>query len=450
MNEWLDAEQRIERAWQLCESRRWDEALEQVDKALDINPQNGAWWSSRGLLLDYLGRYEEALQAHHTALAFEPDNVEMLCAMGLDCVRTGRMLQALETFEHLQKIDPDSEPAYCHRIMIYTELGDHEKAEEMFYLAQQIDEACPHCFWHLGCSMWLREDWKRAIFCWERVLEIEPRYRCARRRIAEAYRRLGEYELAKEHYLAEYREEPANLSLLLELGQMHLETGAVDEAIGKFRQALELNPQLARAWELLGDALGRSQRETESVQAYRTAGRLDDTLPVVNYKLAMRLMSAHRFGEARACLDAELTLRPADPATLMAAGNCSLELGRANEAQGYFEKLIAIDDCLPGAYHNLGVCHFLRNEYEEGIRKCQMALELKDDYALARHKLVLAHMHLGRWAQARRLLEESLAITPDEPALQELKRTWTTRRLTAWIDRLTGRIRGLVKATEIC
>ncbi len=140
MNDWMDAEQRIERAQQLCESRRWDEALEQVDRALEINPSNSSWWSSKGYLLDHLERYEAAITAYERALEHDPDDRELLSALGLDCVRTGQLLRAIDIFEHVQRIDPSYEPAYCHRIMMYAELGDHDLAEEMFYLAQQIDE----------------------------------------------------------------------------------------------------------------------------------------------------------------------------------------------------------------------------------------------------------------------------------------------------------------------
>ncbi len=450
MNEWMDAEHQIERAQQLCESRRWEEALEHINNALDINPENGAWWSSKAYLLDQLGRFEEALEAYHEAMHLEPNDCDVLIAAAVDYIRLGQFHRAIELCEQVQAIDPANEGCYCHRIMLYAELGQHDLAEEMFYLAQQIDDGCPHCFWHLGGSKWAISDIPRAIYCWQRVLEIEPRYRGARRRIAEAYRRTGQVNLARDYYLAEYREDPAAFSLLLELGQMYLDAGRPDEAISKCRQVLELDPNSGRAFELLGDAMGQVANDEEALKAYQSAAALDEYQLGVHYKLGTRLMRLGRFPEARTCLHHELSLQPSDRATLMAAGNCALELGRPDEAQQWFENLVAIDDCLPGAFHNLGVCHFLRNEYELGIERCWMALALKDDYHLARHKLVLAHMHLGRWREARRLLDESLAIHPDHAAMKELKRRWQVLRTTAWLRRLSGTVRALVNPTQSC
>ena len=52
MNDWFEAEQRVERAQQLAESRRWTEALAELDAALEINPSNGVWLAHRGYVLD--------------------------------------------------------------------------------------------------------------------------------------------------------------------------------------------------------------------------------------------------------------------------------------------------------------------------------------------------------------------------------------------------------------
>jgi len=56
MNDWLEAEQRVERAQQLSESHRWAEALTELDAALAIHPTNALWHAQRGYLLEELDR----------------------------------------------------------------------------------------------------------------------------------------------------------------------------------------------------------------------------------------------------------------------------------------------------------------------------------------------------------------------------------------------------------
>ena len=138
-------------------------------------------------------------------------------ALGAVLARLRRFGRALHIFEDLAKQYPDLEPAYCHRIGIYAEISRHDKAEEMFYLAQDIDDECPQCFFHMGGSLIARGQFDRAIYCLQRVLELEPEYAGVNRRIARAYRAQGNRELAKEYYLREVRDDPGNTDVLYEL-----------------------------------------------------------------------------------------------------------------------------------------------------------------------------------------------------------------------------------------
>ena len=172
MNEWFDAEQRVERAQQLSESQRWVEALAEIEVALTINPNNATWHAQRGYILEELDQCEEAVRAYERAQDLEPGDRDVSVALGVALIQLGRNARAVEIFEGLARAHPDFEAAYCHRIAAYAELGLHDRAEEMFYLAQELDDCCPHCFFHIAVSLLTRGQTERAIYCWERVLEL--------------------------------------------------------------------------------------------------------------------------------------------------------------------------------------------------------------------------------------------------------------------------------------
>src|SRR5689334_19083456 len=117
MNDWHDAEERVERAHELFEQRRWQEALEELRAATAINPYNSSWFFNIGLTLDELQRYDEALSAYQQAVKIDPDDVQAMNHLGVDLCRVGRFEQALRTFEKIQVIDAEFEPAYCNRII---------------------------------------------------------------------------------------------------------------------------------------------------------------------------------------------------------------------------------------------------------------------------------------------------------------------------------------------
>ena len=140
MNDWNEAERRVERAQELFEQRKWQEALEELRAATSINPYNSGWYFNIGLTLDEMGRLDEAIEAYRQALSIDPHDLQALNHLGMDLHRVGKLDQALNIFQKLETIDPQFEPSYCNRILTFSELGDHERAEEMFYLARLYKE----------------------------------------------------------------------------------------------------------------------------------------------------------------------------------------------------------------------------------------------------------------------------------------------------------------------
>ena len=207
MSDWMEAEQRIERAQQLSESQRWDEALAEVDAALGIDPRHSGWHSHRGFILDQLYRYEEAIKAYRTSLHLQPGQREVMMALGLDLIRAGRFARARKTFSRVIENWPDFEPAYCYSIVALAELGDFEQAEQHFYLAQQLTDNCPHCYYHIGWTKFKQQDYERAIFAWNRALELLPYYPGAKQHIAECYRAKGDITEARQYYLEALRQD---------------------------------------------------------------------------------------------------------------------------------------------------------------------------------------------------------------------------------------------------
>src|SRR5687767_11554936 len=125
MNEWNDAEQRVEKAQELFEQRRWQEALEELRAATSINPYNSAWFFNIGLTLDEMQRLDEAVEAYRQALEIDPNDLQAMNHLGVDLYRTGQFQLAIDAFAMIESIDSTFEPAYCNRIIIYCETGDH-------------------------------------------------------------------------------------------------------------------------------------------------------------------------------------------------------------------------------------------------------------------------------------------------------------------------------------
>ena len=429
MNDWFEAERRIERAQQLSEAHQWAEALEEMDAALAINPNNAAWHAQRGYVLDELDRFADAVDAYERALELEPGDRDVLAALGVELSRVGRFARALEVFEELSRFFPDFEPAYCQRIAIFAELGRHEEAEEMFYLAQELNDKCPHCFFHVGVSLAERGESERAMFCWQRVLELDSGYLGVRQLIGQAYRADGKLDEARQSFIEELRNDPGNTEILLQLAELALEAGELETASAKFRQIIELEPDHAAAHVGLGKVLLRLERPEEALQAFhegaRQAPEEQDELEV---PIAEALLHLRRFGEARDRLTAAVERDSKDTTALMLLGHALVAGGGFARATDCYRRLLALDDRNPLAHHMLGVCLVQTRQWEAGLEHCLAAVEQQPDFVAAMHNAVLICAHLGKWRDAKRLLERALRADPGNEALCRVsKRMWRYR-----------------------
>jgi len=444
MNDWYEAEQRIERAQQLSESQRWAEALGEIDAALAINPNNASWHAQRGCLLEELERIEEAVDAYVTSLDLEPGDRDISMALGVAFARLERFTKALEVFEGVARSNADFEPAYCHRIAVYAELGLHDQAEQMFYLAQELNDACPHCFFHIGGSLAARGDVDRAIFCWRRVLELDPGYIGVNRQIAQAFRAKGALEEARAYFLSEVRNDPGNTDLLYELAELTLEAGQVATAAAKFSHILELDPEHAEARFALGRIWlrrGQPDRAMECFEAVRGQGEDGADLPGFDLKVGEALFRMGRFAEASEPLERAAEHEPANVVVQMLLGNCLLAAKRLKAAVNCFRRVLAIDGNNAYAYHNLGVCLLQLGRHDAGLEHCLKAILAKPDYGMAMYNAVIAYLHLARWREAKAMLRRAIRNDPANEALRRLARRFWRHRLRHYIRKVGESLR---------
>jgi tetratricopeptide (TPR) repeat protein len=422
MNDWQDAERRIERAFQLGQSQRWHEALTEIESALIVDPENAAWLAGRGYVLDQLERFDEAIDAYREALEQDEDDVDVQTAMGMDLIRIGLFHEAIQVFEQLSKAHPDYEPAYCHRIAAYVGLSDHEQAEAMFYLSQQVTDECPTCYYYMGISLYERGDYDRAIYCWSRTLNFEYDYPAARQRIAEAYRAAEDYNAAKKHYLEELRRSPGNVVLMNEMAGMMVEQGDAAGATTKCLQALELDPDYLPARVLLGEIHLADDLFSEAVDALEAAFLMDPDYPGLRLRLAEAWMGQGRHEEARQALDYEANRFPNDAEVRMALGTCLYEMGDTDRADVCFREVLESNGESEPAHLYRGLCAFRQERDQEGIEHCLQALDQRGDDVPTMYKLVLAYVKLGQFSQARQMNARLQHAEPDHPLARSLRK----------------------------
>jgi len=197
-------------------------AASTAERLLAIDPGN-----ARGLQVAYdayveLGEKEKAQAALDQLSALDaggPDAAVRIFNQGADAVRVGDVDTAMERFQKAAELDPELAPAHAALARLYLEKKENEKA----------------------------------LAAAETALNIDPDLVDVQKVRYEAYRRMGDEEKAKEVFAEMAAADPEGLAeTLYENGREAFNAGNTEQARIAFEQALQADPDYARAHYMLG------------------------------------------------------------------------------------------------------------------------------------------------------------------------------------------------------
>lgn len=429
MNEWFDAEDHVERAHELYEAGRWDEAEKELRQAIERNPYQAEWHFNLGLTLEAGGRFREAAEAYKKAFELGPGDAQTAVLVGLNCLRSGDPEGALPWLDKASGLDSTRVDAIISRIDALTRLGRHDQAETAYYLAQELEPDNAEVYAVMAESLLARGLHDKAVWCLREAARLDPELPRVEAKLAEAYARTGRQERARQLYLRELRRDPGNIDTLLDLGDLLMEMRRDGEASEKFRRVLELEPDNAEAHFNLGRLASQLGDRSGALRQFDLVVRLDPGYPGARCRLAAELLgqqspSAH--DRARLLLLSELRDQSDRPDRIAIEemddlGQLLLDAGMPTEAARVFKRLIARRPNNAAAHHSLSVCCFLRGERAAGMESARAALRLEPRYIAPMHNLAMAYLEQGQWTRARYWATQARRLDPDDPSLRRLR-----------------------------
>lgn len=134
----------------------------------------------------------------------------------------------------------------------------------------------------------------------------------ARRDLGQLHATRGEYQLALEQYEAVRAIQPDNVEVVLEVADMLIAMNRFDAAERELRRLLKAQPELGRAWQLLGIANFRRGLYAQAEQDLGRALELLTESAAAFFYRGEALNQLDRLDEAMAMLQRSLQLDPAN------------------------------------------------------------------------------------------------------------------------------------------
>ena len=188
--------------------------------------------------------------------------------------------------------------------------------------------------------------------------------------------------------------------------------GRKEQAIEKFRQALEIAPHLGALGNLAMLLADRGQHE-QAIKPLEQLLRMDPDNVEARNNLGRVLLTQGKVVEAITQFRRVLGLQPDSVDAHVGLGVALSSRGELQEAVQHYRQALKIDPTSADAHANLGTEYRTQGNLDQAVEHWRRALSVKPDYSYAHFNLGTAYLALGQLEEAAGHLRRTLQLDPD-------------------------------------
>ena len=196
------------------------------------------------------------------------------------------------------------------------------------------------------------------------------------------------------------------------IGLTSYKNGEHEDAIQHYDQAIDINPQLAEAYNNRGNAKHALGRHEEAIADYTNAIRLNPQYADAYNNRGTAKSGLGRHEEAIADCNDAIRLNPQLAEAYYNRGNAKHALGRHEEEIADYTNAIRLNPQYADAYNNRGNAKSTLGRHEEAIVDYDQTIRLNPQYVKAYCNRGIAKGVLGRHEEAIADFNEAIRINP--------------------------------------
>lgn len=378
-------------------------ALEDLNKAIKINPTSENYYEQRGDLLFYLKDYEASDKDYQQIIALNPGSFMGYMGLGRNLKEQGEYAKAIELFSYVIKIHPNYSSAYSFRAEAYLKMNKYNEATDDIISALSLDK-------DTKAEYLLLENYKteKALAVLKNKLHIEKtkepnnfmwyfyyavalennkmyreaieQYQSCKRinadpmfdeRISRCYFRLGNMAHALDFVQSAMTMDSTDMDLYELRAEIYGEMGEYAKAIDDLTKCIETEPEDANAYYRRGYYKDWNQQYEAAIEDYTLALTLDSTYKYVYIARARSYMDISKDELAKADFEKILSFDTVPDGNACAAFAYHF-LGNDSLAIDFVQRTLQEDST---ANYNAACIYALVGETDSAVFYLRKALE---------------------------------------------------------------------------
>ncbi len=232
-----------------------DNDIEKASKLLKrialLEPNNEEVYIQKAAISSKKGKHKEALEYLEKALQLTEDKVDVWSLLGMEHLYLDNFTEARENFMKCVSEDDEDYAALYNIVYCFDMEELHDEAIE--YLTNYVDKK-PYCevAWHqLGRQFFIKENYKDALRAFDYAVLIDESFIGGYLEKAKTLEALGNYQDAVDNYLITIELDDPTAFVYTRIGECYEKLDRLDAAAAYYKKAVHEDPLLDKCWFLL-------------------------------------------------------------------------------------------------------------------------------------------------------------------------------------------------------
>lgn len=187
----------LKQAYFMSEPEKYTQALENFDRALEANPDDGFSHAGKALVFLWRGEGEKALEASKKAAKIFPNNDGINVNLAYVRIKLGLINEAVTGLKKLVSLKPKLWQAYYNLGYAHILQNNLSEASQVFEKAEKLNPHSARILTNHGWCVWKLGEYAKAIELFERALSVDPEFKDALFNLGLIYKASGKLEEAK-------------------------------------------------------------------------------------------------------------------------------------------------------------------------------------------------------------------------------------------------------------
>ena len=387
-------------------------ALNNLDKAIAIDPGSAEAYNYRGNSLSELKRYDEALVCYERAIEINQNYSNPHNGKGSVLDELKHYDEALASYDHAIEIDPNYTDAYNNKGKLLSDLKHYDEALASYNRAIEIDPNYAYAHNGKGIVSNGLKHFDEALASYNRAIEIDSNYADAFSNKGKTLSELNRYDEALKSYERAIEIDPNNAYAHIGKGSVLDDLKRFDEALKSYNRAIEIDPNCPYAYNGKGCVLYGQKHYVEALSSFTRAIEIDPNYSFAYSNMGDTLSELKRYDDALLCYDHALEIDPNYSSAHNGKGIVMDALKRYSEALVSYDRVMMIEQNNAISYINKGITLSHLKRYDEALAYFNHAEEIDPNNSDIYYNRAILYEKIGKGGKSLADYKTSLSLTP--------------------------------------